>query len=359
MEENDNGSAGKDAVKYLRLGILSTANVTKNIIPAIAASSCARITAVASRSLTNAEEFAAKNNIPKAYGTYEELLADPDVDIVYVPLPNKLHVEWVLKAAAAGKHVLCEKPLAITTEDLAAIASAAVSNRVIIAEAVMTLHLRQTRVVREMIREGKIGQVIAIRSSMHSIRIRDSYRNDSIANGGGSLWDVGCYPIFLTRYLLGEEPCEAIGRAVMSSDGSHDESFFGTLLFSDGKVALQLFSSFCAPTKMTYEIVGSRGVISLPNPFKATKVDKIELSQLQDDGVSQVITLVDPEETSPHVYSAEVDDLCRCIRGEGTPDELLVGAMFTQGTVRSIIALHESAKAGGIPAKISAPREVQ
>jgi len=332
----------------VRFGILSTANVTKNIIPAVAASAHATISAVASRTVESAQVFATKNNIPKFYGTYDELLADPDIDVVYVPLPNKMHREWVVKCLEAKKHVLCEKPLALTLDDVDVIVNASKLHQRIVAEAVMSLHLKQSLVVQSLLAEKKIGDIQVLRGSFQSVRVRDSYRNDVIANGGGSLWDVGCYFMYLARYILQEEPCEVFGRRVMSEDGTHDESFFATVMFRQGKTVLQFNSSFRAPPKMSLEILGSCGCITLANPFKATVKDTITLSLLSNDGVTQIVSEIDSKDNSPHVYSAEVDDMCLAVRGATQPK---VGSEFSYGNVRAILALHESARTG-LPIKL-------
>jgi predicted dehydrogenase len=193
--------------KRIRWGVLGVANIaTTKVIPAMRACSRAEIAAIASRDRRKAENAALALDIPKAYGSYEELLADPAIDAVYVPLPNHLHVPWSIKAAEAGKHVLCEKPISLSSAECRDLIAARDRAGVKIGEAFMVAAQPRWLRARELVRAGRIGQLRSIVGFF-------SYYNDNpkdVRNvlewGGGGVMDIGCYPIFLSRWMFGEEP---------------------------------------------------------------------------------------------------------------------------------------------------------
>ncbi|HEU4673512.1 MAG TPA: Gfo/Idh/MocA family oxidoreductase, partial [Candidatus Limnocylindrales bacterium] len=191
----------------LRWGILSTARIGReNVVPAIQAAARCRVVALASRDAERGRAIAADLGIDRVHASYEALLADPDVDAVYIPLPNHLHVEWSIAAARAGKHVLCEKPLALTAADADRALEAADDAGVRLMEAFMYRLHPSWRAVRELVASGRIGELVAVQSWF-------SFFNDDPANirnvrayGGGALYDVGCYCVNLSRMLFGAEP---------------------------------------------------------------------------------------------------------------------------------------------------------
>ena len=195
----------------LRWGILGTARINRMLIPPLKASPDNRLVAVASRELARGEEYAREWGIGRVHGSYEALLADPEIDAVYIPLPNHLHAEWTIKAARAGKHVLCEKPLALTVADVDAMVSACREAGVVLAEAFMYRHHPQTLKVKQLLDEGAIGTLRYLRGAFtfelsrpNDVRLRPEW-------GGGCLWDVGCYPVSFARHLVGQEPLEVYG----------------------------------------------------------------------------------------------------------------------------------------------------
>jgi D-xylose 1-dehydrogenase (NADP+, D-xylono-1,5-lactone-forming) len=254
-------------LKYpLRWGILSTARIKRAVIPPIKSSHRHELVAIASRSLTQAETAAREWGIPKSYGNYESLLADPQIDVIYNPLPNSLHAEWTIKACQAGKHVLCEKPLALTIEEVDAIFEASGKAGVLVAEAFMYRHHPQTHLVRELVQRGEIGQLRLVRGAFSfNISNPDDVRL-SADLGGGSIWDVGCYPISYARYVIGQEPLEVFGWQQHGEEGV-DETFAGQMRFA-GDVFVQFDSSFRAPQRSFMEFIGSKGVLHVPVPFK-------------------------------------------------------------------------------------------
>jgi predicted dehydrogenase len=178
----------------LRWGFLSTARINRLIIPAVRASARSEVTTVASRDLAKARAYAQEWQIPRALGSYEALLADPDVDVVYIGLPNSLHVEWTIRALEAGKHVLCEKPLALSVDDVDRVADAAQRTGRAAAEAFMYRHHPLTHAVQDLVGRGRLGAVRAFKGAFTFAHTRDGDVRFDPALGGGSLWDVGFFP---------------------------------------------------------------------------------------------------------------------------------------------------------------------
>ncbi|MCB0154133.1 MAG: Gfo/Idh/MocA family oxidoreductase, partial [Anaerolineae bacterium] len=180
----------------IRWGILSTARINRSLLGPIQAASRSELAAVASRDLSKAQAYATEKGIPQAYGSYEELLADPQIDVIYNPLPNSLHCEWTVKAAEAGKHVLCEKPLVTSLAELDLVEAAAKAHKVTIFEAFMYLHHPQTLRVKEIINNGQLGDLRLINSWFNFFLPPENSTNIRLnpTLAGGSLWDVGVYP---------------------------------------------------------------------------------------------------------------------------------------------------------------------
>jgi predicted dehydrogenase len=249
----------------VRWGVISTANIGRTAVnPAIQASSNGELVAVASRDPERARSFAEAHAIPRHYGSYQALLDDSDIDAVYNPLPNSLHLEWTVRAAEAGKHVLCEKPLAVDERECREMA-AAEANDVKLLEAFMyRFHPRTDRVV-EMVRRGVIGELRTIRSAFTFRLTRpDNIRLDPEL-GGGSLMDVGCYCVNVSRTLTGTEPVKVQATAQWAASGV-DEQLVGTLLFPDGVTA----HFDCALTMErceSYEVAGTDGYLTVPASF--------------------------------------------------------------------------------------------
>ena len=250
----------------LRWGILSTARIgTTKVVPAIQAASRCTVTAIASRSQPAAEAAAATLGIPTAHGSYEALLADPDVDAIYIPLPNHLHAPWTIAAAEAGKHVLCEKPLALSAADAQRMVEACDAAGVVLLEAFMyRLHPSWTA-VRDLVAAGRIGQ-------LRAVDVWFSYFNDDPTNirniaeaGGGGLWDIGCYAVNVTRMLFGAEPVR-VESSVRRDPGSGVDVLAAALLeFGDG-VATFMCSTRTEPDQRVH-IYGAEGRIAVGIPF--------------------------------------------------------------------------------------------
>lgn len=256
-------------------GVLGSARINQSVLPAIDASSRCRLLALASRDAGRAVAESTRWGMARAYGSYEALLADPEIDAVYISLPNSLHVRWTLAAIRAGKHVLCEKPLALTAGDVQEIAAAAQTAGVAVAEAVMYRYHPQTIQVNDLLKAGAIGRVRLV-SSWFTVQVQDERESRMRPElGGGSLWDLGVYPISYIRLVTGTEPGELAGMGKRGHTGV-DEEFLGQMRF-DGDIYGQFHVSFRMPRRMGLEIVGSDGVLTVPQPFKPGRGEQILL----------------------------------------------------------------------------------
>ena len=320
--------------KILNWGLLSTARINRALIPPLQVSKRNHLLAVASRSQETADAYAKEKKITRAYGSYEALLADPEIDVIYNPLPNHLHAEWTIKAVEAGKHVLCEKPLALTVEEVDAIQSAARKHGRVVAEAFMYRHHPQTLKVQELVKNGSIGSLKLIRGSFSFILSREEdIRLLDPAMGGGSIWDVGCYPISYARTVVGENPLEVFGWQVTGKTGI-DETFVGQLRFA-GDVHAQFDSSFVIPFHSFMEIVGSEGTLSIPTPFKPGVNERIFLTR---DEKTETIKVKGQE-----LYLGEVEDMADAIL---LGKDSRVSLHDSRVNVAVIKALLESARVG-------------
>lgn len=251
----------------IRWGIISTANIgLKRVIPAIQASRNGEVVAVASRSLEKAQDFAAQTGIPRAYGSYEELIADPEIDAIYNPLPNSEHAAWSIRCAEAGKPTLCEKPLASNADEAQTMVDAFAERGVLFAEAFMYRFHPQTQQVLKMVTAGAVGTVTAIQATFcFPVADEDDIRL-SKPLAGGALMDVGCYCVNVIRLMTGEEPEWVHAAARFGERSQVDEALAGVMRFPSGVIAhfdcgLRSFRTH------TYEIRGTRGRIHVGEAF--------------------------------------------------------------------------------------------
>ncbi|WP_314584931.1 Gfo/Idh/MocA family oxidoreductase [Paenibacillus terrigena] len=253
----------------LRFGVIGCAGIAVgSVIPGIKQSTTSIVTAIASRDLGKAQETAEKMEIPTAYGSYEELLADSSLDAVYIPLPNHLHMEWSIRAMEAGKHVLCEKPMALNAGEAARMLEVSRSTGKHLAEAFMYRnHPRYDR-IKEIIASGEIGEVRGIHGTFtfnnHADKNNVRYRRDW---GGGSIYDVGCYPISAARLILGSEPEAATVHALISPEHDHVDMMASGVIEFPNSVALTFDCSMWAAFRNTLEILGTDGRIEVPSAY--------------------------------------------------------------------------------------------
>lgn len=258
----------------LRLGILGCARIVRRAIVAAAQkSSLVEITALAGRNASTAAQWAAEFGIAKHYDSYEALIADPDVDAVYLPLPNELHRPWTERAAAAGKHVLCEKPLALDVADARPMVEACRRAGVVLMEAFMWRHHPRVVHARKLLADGALGELRFVKMDFSFDIDRSDWRLDA-ARGGGALYDLGCYGINIARTFSQSEPTEIVARARYFQPGV--DMTLGMLLRFPGDVTALIDCSFECPPRNRFEIVGTQGAIEFPDgvlpPDEATLV---------------------------------------------------------------------------------------
>ena len=250
----------------LRIGVLSTADIARRkVVPGFRAASRVRVTAIASRDPEVARRVAAELEIPRAHGSYAALLEDPEVDAVYIPLPNHLHPEWAIAAARAGKHVLCEKPLALTSADAERMAAACREAGVILMEAFMYRVHPSWQAARRMVAEGRIGRLMAVQSWFSYYNEDPGNIRNKVDAGGGALYDIGCYCVNLSRMLFGGEPTRVQASIRRDPDTGTDILTSAILDFAGGSASFTC--STRAEDDQRVEIYGTQGRISIGIPF--------------------------------------------------------------------------------------------
>jgi predicted dehydrogenase len=313
-------------------GILSTARIGAALITAARGSKAAEVVAVASRGETRAQAFAQTHGIARAHGSYEALLADPAIEAVYVPLPNGMHVDWTLRALAAGKHVLCEKPMDRRPERVAEAFDAAEAAGLVLSEAYMWRHNPQTAGVRELLDAGAIGDVRLVRASFSFALEGDADVRLDAALDGGALMDVGCYCVSGARMVAGDEPYSVCAEAVTGATGV-DLRMVALLRFEHDLLAT-IDCGFDIPARDELEIVGAHGRIVLEDPWHARR-PRIVLER----GHDREVVKLKPVDS----YRLELEDMAAAIRGGRPP---LLGRADALGQARTIEALYRSAAEG-------------
>ncbi len=316
--------------RQLNWGLLSTAKINQALIKPLNASKRTRLLAVASRSQSSADAYARDWKIPRAYGSYEAMLADPEIDVVYNSLPNHLHAEWTIKALRAGKHVLCEKPIALSLAEIDEMTSVAKETGKVLAEAFMYLHHAQTLKVKEIVDSGALGKLQLIKGAFTFTLTREGNFRSIKEMGGGSIWDVGCYPISFARMIVGEEPVEVFGWQVEGVGGS-EESFIGQMRFANG-IHAQFDSGFKSPSRSYMEIVGSEAVLKISAPFKPQV--KNELILVRGNAEEKI------KISGTELYIGEVEDMCDAVL-MNKPSRISLAD--SRGNIATILGLIDSA----------------
>ena len=312
----------------VKWGIISTADINRRLIPVAHASPKLDLIGVASRDPARADAYARQWDIPRAYGSYEALIEDQEIEAVYISLPNNLHCEWATKAVDGGKHVLCEKPLTRRVADAEALFEAAERNHRFVSEGFMFRHHPQTKRFAELVAEGAIGELRLVRSTFgYSLYDQTNIRLRTDVEGG-ALMDVGCYCVSGSRLIAGE-PDSVAARAWYGQTGT-DWVFAAVMRFPNN--ALGLFDCGTAlPARDELEAVGSEGSVFVDDPWFCRK----PIIELRRHGALEQINLA-PEDP----YRLELENLSDAIRGEG---ELLLGRDDVLGQARSLQALYDSA----------------
>jgi len=326
----------------VRWGILGAANIAvKKVAPAMQRGTRCRIVAIASRELGKAQRAARELGVERAYGSYEELLADPDIEAIYNPLPNHLHVPWTIRAAEAGKHVLCEKPIALSADEARQLLEVRERTGVLIGEAFMVRNHPQWLAVRDLVQRGSIGDLRVVAGHFSYFKRDPNDVRSVLEWGGGGLMDVGCYPITMARWLFGEEPEAAIGIVDRDPELRVDRIVSGLLRFPSGGQA-----TFTSAMQLVHyqrmQLHGTSGRIEVQIPFNAPNdracrifVDNgRELGDRSADAID--FPIVDQ-------YTLQGDNFSAAVRGEG---EVPVSIEDAIGNMAVIDALFRSETSG-------------
>lgn len=330
----------------IRWGLLSTAWINDAMLGPMRRSPRSELVAVASRSRLKAESYAAENDIPRAYGSYEQLLDDPEIDAIYNPLPNTMHAEWTIRAAAAGKHVMCEKPIVTTLEDLDAVESAAREHGVTVFEAITFLHHPQLQKIREMISAGQLGNVELIvcwDAFCLPPEDRDSIRLDPQL-AGGALWDVGVYPNnFVISLADVGPPVQVWAQQTLGTTGV-DMTLIGQLRFSNN-MAAQISCGMRSANRRGAQIIGTEGMLVVLDHLSGAEWpgDPPQTGQLtysDTKGNQRVIEI-----PAVDAYEGEVQAMEACILDGAEP---VVSIEQSREFLKSVLALYQSARTGQV-----------
>ena len=318
----------------VRWGILGAANIAlQRVVPAMQHSPHTPVIAIASRDLAKARLAADRLGIPRAYGSYQELIDDPDIEAIYNPLPNHLHVPWTIRAAEAGKHVLCEKPLALSAKEASRLLEVRARTGVQIAEAFMVRAHPQWAAVRELVAEGRLGELRLIvghfsyfRRDLDDIRSRLEW-------GGGAIMDIGCYPITLSRWLFDEEPTAVIAAVDRDPDLHVDRLASGLLCFPSGQASFNCATQLVPSQRM--ELFGTEGRIELDIPFSPPSEHACRI--LVDDGTqlggaaAEAITLPAVDQ-----YRLQAERFSEAVRGVGAVSVTLEDAIANMSVIDAL-----------------------
>jgi predicted dehydrogenase len=328
--------------KKIRWGVLGAANIAvKKVVPAMQRGELCQVTALASRDLARARTAAGPLGIPKTYGSYEELLADPDIDVVYNPLPNHLHVPWSIKAAEAGKHVLCEKPIALSTDETRELIAARDRTGVKIGEAFMVrthpLWLR----VRDLVRGGTIGELRAIHSIFSYFNADPKNVRNQADIGGGGIMDIGCYPITMSRFLFGREPARVSSLIEHDPQMKTDRLSSVLLDYAPGHAVFTCSTQLVPFQRMN--VLGTKGRIELEIPYN---IPPDEPSRIRIDDGSQLAGRAAKTEEFPAVdqYTIQGDAFSRAILDNTEVPVPLEDALANMTVISGVFRAAESGR---------------
>ena len=318
----------------LRWAVLGTAKIaTQKVIPAMQRGKWTEVAAIASRDLTKAGAAARELDIPKAYGSYEEALADPEIDAVYIPLPNHLHVPWSIRAAEAGKHVLCEKPIGLSSAECRDLIAARDRSGVRIGEAFMVRTHPQWIRARELVRSGAIGELKSMLAAFSYFN-RDAANIRNVAEwGGGAMMDIGCYPVQIARFLFGEEPIRVSAQIERDPDFHIDRLSSAVLAFRSGHCAFTCGTQMAA--YQTVRILGTEGRIEVEIPFNAPPDRPCRIFL---NGVAEEFPVCDQ-------YTIQSDLFSRAAMGEGEVPTPLEDSLANMKVLEAVFeAAHSSSR---------------
>jgi predicted dehydrogenase len=325
----------------VRWGVIGASRFALNTsLPGMKKGSLTQLCAIASRDLAKAQAAARALGIPRAYGSYEELIEDPELEVIYNPLPNHLHVEWSARAARAGKHVLCEKPIALNARDAETLLAVQRETGKLISEAFMVRNHPQWHQARAWIREGRIGELVSVQCAFaYFNRDAGNIRNKQDV-GGGALYDIGCYAVNTSRFLFGKEPQRAIAICERDPEFGTDRLTSGILDF--GGAHLTFFCSTQCVSFQRVNVFGTKGRIEIEIPFNAPPDRPTKI--FFDDGSARDGSSI--QTTSFPVvdqYSLQSENFSSAVRGGGSIENSIEVAV---GNMRVIDALFRSAESG-------------
>ena len=326
----------QDVVRY---GLLSTAQIGLNAhLPASYDSKNSEITSVSSRTAARAEAVAKERDIPRWFGSYEEQLADPDTDAVINSLPNGMHAEWTIKAAEAGKHILCEKPLAVSAEECQRMIDAANANNVVLVEAFTHRWNPHMRMARKLIAEGAIGEIQTVDSALcFNIAEPDGNVRFSQELAGGALWDAGCYAVYATRFVMSAEPVQVRGMSHDSGDWGIDTTFSGSMKFANGAIG-NITTNMEQPFRCYITIDGSKCRIEIPGMFDDSGPIIIKSGDGRNGEKTETIST-----PAPYRFVVQFDEFSECVLTGKKPEYPAEDGLRNTAVVE---ALYKSANSG-------------
>ncbi|MDH5400064.1 MAG: Gfo/Idh/MocA family oxidoreductase [Cyclobacteriaceae bacterium] len=319
-------------------GVLSVAKIAVNkVIPAMQQCKHANILGIASRDAAKANEAAAKLNIEKSYDSYEAMLADPDIDAIYIPLPNHLHFEWSMKCLDAGKHVLCEKPFVLSVEQLEQLRKKRDETGLKVAEAFMVRCHPRWHQVKKLIDEGKIGDLRAIQGSFTYYNMDPNNVRNAYTEGGGGIWDIGCYPVQVSRFIFGEDPVSVSGLVDNDPDFGVDRLATAWMKFPGGQ------SSFTVGTQtfraQSMRFFGTEAWMEVDMPFNPPTDRPAKIIIHHEEDPEKKVEVIECEQVNQ--FTLQGDAFSRAILDD---TEVPTPLEDTLGNTKTLLALFESAE---------------
>ena len=325
-----------------RWGVLGASKFAINkCVPGIQGSALCDVSAIASRDLDKAEDAADKLDIASSYGSYEELLADPTVDVIYIPLPNHLHVPWAIAAAKAGKHVLCEKPLAMTVEEVQRLIAARDAAGVVVGEAFMVRTHPQWLRARDLVASGRIGELRAATGFFSYTNVDPLNIRNRADVGGGAIWDIGCYPVTTARLVFGTEPVRVAAAIVRDPEFGTDRLSSFILEFPQGHAIFTCSTQLVPYQRMQF--MGTKGRIEMEIPFNSPPDRPTRL--LIDDGGELFGSGISTETFDiGDQYTWQADAFARAVLGEGPVPVPLEDSLKQVAVLTAIFKAAESGR---------------
>ena len=329
--------------KKVKWGILGAASIARRrVVPAMLNCELAEVAAVGSRSLAKSQEFAKEFGIPKAYGSYEELLNDPEIEVIYNPLPNHLHVDWSIRAARRGKHVLCEKPIARNVAEARRLLAARDEYGVKIGEAFMVSTHPQWLRAREVVRSGRIGKLRSAAGLFSYFNIEPENVRNSTEFAGGALMDIGCYPVRMSRFIFGEEPLRVTGCIERDPSFQTDRLTSAILEFPSGQ------SIFTVSTQMVYyqrmQFLGTEGRVDVEIPFNAPTDNPCRI--FVDDGKNLYGGASQVTESFPicNQFTIQADLFSKAVRENGAVPNSMEDAICNTAVIEALFRSTQTGK---------------